>query len=132
MPASGYPRRNGRFRLLVIVGIVGLLLNFPQREAQAWCYVVPLSASLDWEWNGRDANMDWGGGDIGFDPLNAHARAVREGPKAPVLDANNFAIAGWTARSRGNNSAGYAIYGAIYATSDSYAWTLAQHLRPCT
>ncbi len=106
--------------------------------AEAWCYLTPTSATLDWEWNGSDANMNWGGGDVAFEPTNQGGWAVITGSKKPILNANNDATAGWTARSRGNVAyndwygTSYARYGGFYQWQDSFALQLAKDLRPCT
>lgn len=107
--------------------------------ADAWCYLAPLSATLDWEWNGSDAHMDWASGDVGFDPRNSWGYAVIDGPKRPTIEhPDNYAIAGWTSRSRGNvewsdvHSSSHAYYGGLWATSDYFAERLAVDLRPCT
>jgi hypothetical protein len=82
--------------------------------------------------------MNWGSGDVAFEPTNAGGRAVITGNKAPVLNASNDATAGWTARSRGNiayNDAYGTVaarYGGWYQTLDSFALRLAKDLRPCT
>ena len=124
--------------LAVAIAVVGAMGPISPTPALAWCYVAPLSATLDWEWNGSDANMNWGSGDVAFDPINAGGRAVITGTKAPVLNASNDATAGWTARSRGNVAYNEAYgtsgprYGGLYSWEDSYALRLAKDLRPCT
>jgi len=128
--------KTGIAAALLVAPFAGVLAT--ASPADAWCYVSPISATLDWEWNGSDANINWGGGDIAFSPTNAGASAVLNGPKSPKLNAQNDTVAGWTARSRGNvaNIAATGLphvrYGGWMQVVDSFALRLAKDLRPCT
>lgn len=96
---------------------------------------------MDWEWNGSDAIIERNGGDIAFSPINDGGRAVTTGYKRAVLDSNNDTVAGWTARSRGNQAyslqrwgtiTSHQRYGGTFSVSDSLADRLGRDLRPCT
>lgn len=110
---------------LVLAGIG--VASRPLPAEALFCYTQPSSAIMDWEWNGSDAIMDWGSGDLSFNPVNSAASAVLDGPKAPNLDANNTAVAGWTARSRAGTR-----YGGQFSNDDAEAQQLGEELFPCT
>lgn len=124
-------------RAIVAGAIVStVLMALPASPASAWCYLTPISATLDWDYNGSDAHINWGGGDVAFSPTTNAARAVRDitGSKRVVLNAYNDTVAGWTARHTGNqvNDGRTYPYGAMFNWQDSKALTLAKELRPCT
>lgn len=119
-------------RIAVGSAVVASVMIFagPQSVGATTCYSSPTWWNMDWEANGSDAEMDWPNWNSAwFAPQDSHGRAIKNSDKPPRLNSNEYARAGWTARSAGNNSGHY--FGGFYAYDDGYARHVGQHLRMC-
>ncbi len=103
--------------------------------AGAWCYSVGshVSATLDWEFNGSDANIKWSGDhqvsavrDLNYSSPTLNKSWVRKSGSYTKLTAGGGARgATWSHRVN-------APYGALYGTADKYARRLSADLQACT
>lgn len=122
---------------LLAAAMVGALVVplFPS-DASAWCYGVGnhSSASLDWEFNGSDANITWSG-DHSVQAVydtNYSSPTLSQSWVRLVGGSTTKLTAGGGARFATVNHTIFQPYGALWSTSDHFARNLSSDIQACT